>query len=223
MRDKLIEITFAIEHENCWTSYVGNYMVRTVNFSVDSEKNYIRSIIIFDRTYKNLISRIKKSNSFLGYSTLKLDQNGRILFDFRKKFKNSVLDALYTHNGIVINGFKYNGKEFWRALVYESYINELVEDLKSKGTVHLIKNAEFNVEEEDLTPQELKIILTAYKTGYFDFPRRIKSDNVSKLVDISKSTFTYHLRSAEHKIIKRYLKEIEFYNLLKKLEENEGA
>ncbi|WP_261310148.1 helix-turn-helix domain-containing protein [Saccharolobus shibatae] len=211
---------FAIEHESCWTSFVGDFVVRTIKFSVDSEKNYIRSIITLDKAYKGIISKIRKSNSFLGNSSLMLDQNGRIIFDFRKKFRGTVMDTVYLHNGMIIDGFKYNGKEFWRILIYESHLNELLQDLRSKGNIYLIRKSEFEIEDDDLSPQELKILGVAYRTGYFDFPRKIKSDKISKLVDISKSTFIYHLRSAEHKMVKKYLKEIEFLNLPNKLKKD---
>lgn len=219
MKDKLQEILLGIEHENCWTSLVGDYVVKTLNFSVDTEKNYIRSIIILDKAHKDLISKIRKTNSFIDYVSLSLSESGKILFDFRKRYKGSVMDTIAKHNGIIVDGFKYYGKEFWRILIYDSYLNELIEDLRSKGTIYVAKRNEFEIEPEDLSQQELKVLVTAYKSGYFDFPRRIKSDKVSKLVNISKSTFTYHLRSAEYKMIKKYIKELEFLNIINKIKE----
>ncbi|QIW24626.1 helix-turn-helix domain-containing protein [Sulfolobus sp. S-194] len=219
MKDKLQEILLGIEHENCWTSLVGDYVVKTLNFSVDTEKNYIRSIIILDKAHKDLISKIRKTSTFIDYVSFSLSENGKILFDFRKRYKGSVMDTISKHNGIIIDGFKYYGKEFWRILIYESYLNELLEDLRSKGKLYVAKRNEFEIEPEDLSQQELKVLVTAYKSGYFDFPRRIKSDKVSKLVNISKSTFTYHLRSAEYKMIKKYIKELEFLNIINKIKE----
>ena len=45
------------------------------------------------------------------------------------------------------------------------------------------------------------MLLTAYALGYYDVPRRISSDDVSKQLDVDKSTLVDHLRKAERKLI----------------------
>lgn len=87
--------------------------------------------------------------------------------------------------------------------------------------MEFIGSHELNVTEDELTPYELKTLILAYKNGYFDFPRRIKSDKISKLINISKSTFTYHLRSAESRIIKRYIDDLKFYNVINNISQQE--
>ncbi|AAK41466.1 Conserved hypothetical protein [Saccharolobus solfataricus P2] len=222
MSDRLLEITFSVEHENCWTNLVGKYVVKTLRFSVDTERNFIRSLIVVDKKYKELINKIKRNNSFIGYSLVSLTtDNKKILFDFRKRYKNSVMDNINSVDGIILDGFKYDGKEYWRVLLYESYVNELREKLKSKGNVEFISFHELDITEDELTPYELKTLILAYKNGYFDFPRRIKSDKISKLINISKSTFTYHLRSAESRIIKRYIDDLKFYNVINNVSKQE--
>ncbi len=214
MRNTLKEIIIAINHEKCWTSYVGDYPVKTLHLTVNNERDYIRSMIVVDKKHKNLLSEIKRTKSFLGYTSISLDEGDRILFDFRKRYKGSVMDAIQSHDGIIVEGLKYKGKEFWRLVVYESYINELTDSLKSKGSLEFISTRELEVEEDDLSPRELQVLISAYKNGYFDFPKRIKSDNISKLFGMSKSTFTYHLRSAEKSVIRRYLNDLAFKSLV---------
>ncbi|QGA68623.1 helix-turn-helix domain-containing protein [Sulfolobus sp. E11-6] len=223
MSNRLLEITFSVEHENCWTNLVGKYVVKTMRFSVDTERDFIRSLIVVDKKYKDLINKIKRNNSFIGYSSINLtSDNKKILFDFRKRYKYSVMDNINSVDGIILDGFKYDGKEYWRVLLYESYINELREKLRSKGNVEFISFQELNITDDELTPYELRTLILAYKNGYFDFPRRIKSDKISKLINISKSTFTYHLRSAESRIIKRYINDLKFYNVVNSGLQQEG-
>jgi predicted DNA binding protein len=45
------------------------------------------------------------------------------------------------------------------------------------------------------------MLLTAYALGYYDVPRRISSDDLSRHLDVDKSTIVEHLRKAERKII----------------------
>jgi len=215
MKDRLVEIAFNISHEGCWTSLVNNYIVKNLSLSFDTEKDYIRSIIIVDRKYKDLINKIKRTKNFIETISLQLTNDDRnILFDFRKKYRGSVIETIHSVDGIVLEGFKYQGKEYWRVLMYESYIRELKEKLESKGKFEILYINPLNVNEYELSQQQLKILYLAYKYGYFDFPRSKKSDEISKLIGISKSTFTYHLRAAESKILKKLLDSLKFYNSL---------
>jgi len=45
-------------------------------------------------------------------------------------------------------------------------------------------------------------LITAYKKGYFDYPRRIKSKDISSYIGISKATLSQHIRRAEAKLYK---------------------
>lgn len=52
-----------------------------------------------------------------------------------------------------------------------------------------------------LTSRQRQILLTGYALGYYDVPRRISSDDLSRHVNIDKSTIVEHLRKAERKLI----------------------
>lgn len=216
-KDRLLEVTFSVRHDGCWTTFVGDYVVKTLHLSVNTERDYIRSIIVLDKKHKDLISKIKRAESFRDYYSISLtDDDKKIMFDFRKRYRNSVMEAVHSVDGIVLGGFKHDGKEYWRILIYESFLNELRSKLESKGEVEFFSPLEVVLQDDELSPQEIRTIFLAYKHGYFEFPRKIKSDEISKLINVSKSTFTYHLRSAESKILRRYLSELKFYNLVGK-------
>jgi hypothetical protein len=52
-----------------------------------------------------------------------------------------------------------------------------------------------------LTPRQRQMLLTAYALGYYDVPRRISSDELSKHLKVDKSTIVEHLRKAERRLI----------------------
>ena len=52
-----------------------------------------------------------------------------------------------------------------------------------------------------LTPRQRQMLLTAYALGYYDVPRRISSDELSRHFKVDKSTIVEHLRKAERKLI----------------------
>jgi predicted DNA binding protein len=52
-----------------------------------------------------------------------------------------------------------------------------------------------------LTHRQRQMLLTAYALGYYDVPRRISSDDLSRHLNVDKSTVIEHLRKAERKLI----------------------
>lgn len=52
-----------------------------------------------------------------------------------------------------------------------------------------------------LTSRQKQILLTGYALGYYDVPRRISSDDLSRHLNVDKSTVVEHLRKAERKLI----------------------
>jgi DNA-binding CsgD family transcriptional regulator len=52
-----------------------------------------------------------------------------------------------------------------------------------------------------LTSRQRQILLTGYALGYYDVPRRISSDELSRHLKLDKSTIVEHLRKAERKLI----------------------
>ncbi len=57
-----------------------------------------------------------------------------------------------------------------------------------------------------LTPREQEVLYYAYSRGYYDQPRSISLDKLSKELGLSKSTLNEILRSAESKIITAYMR-----------------
>jgi len=52
-----------------------------------------------------------------------------------------------------------------------------------------------------LTPTQRRVIETAFKRGYYDWPRRVQLNALSQIIGISKATVSEHLRKSERKIL----------------------
>jgi hypothetical protein len=53
----------------------------------------------------------------------------------------------------------------------------------------------------NLTGRQRQVLITAYSLGYYDVPRKVSSEEVSRHLNMDKSTFVEHLRKAERKIV----------------------
>jgi len=53
----------------------------------------------------------------------------------------------------------------------------------------------------NLTSRQRQVLITAYSLGYYDVPRKVSSEGVSRHLNMDKSTFVEHIRKAERKIV----------------------
>lgn len=51
-----------------------------------------------------------------------------------------------------------------------------------------------------LTDKQLEVLETAYRIGYFDWPRRSSADECADALGISQPTFSQHIRAAQHRM-----------------------
>lgn len=54
-----------------------------------------------------------------------------------------------------------------------------------------------------LTEKQRRILMSAYKMGYYDVPRRVDSEMVARALKLDKSTVVEHLRKAEKRLLRQ--------------------
>ena len=59
-----------------------------------------------------------------------------------------------------------------------------------------------------LTDKQRRVLVTAYRLGYYDVPRRITSEELAKKLNLVKSTFSAHVRKAERRLLAGLLSEL---------------
>jgi len=86
---------------------------------------------------------------------------------------------------------------------------EALEKSRVHFRVVLLTDAKFSPELplSRLTEKQRQAIVKAYEYGYFDAPRRISSEQLTKKLGLVKSTLTIHLRRAEHRLLAEMLNE----------------
>jgi predicted DNA binding protein len=58
-----------------------------------------------------------------------------------------------------------------------------------------------------LTEKQRRVLITAYKLGYYDVPRKITSEELARRLNLVKSTFSAHVRKAERRLLTEMLSE----------------
>jgi hypothetical protein len=94
-------------------------------------------------------------------------------------------------------------KEMQKFLNYTSTVNG--RPFKLTGLSALEPRQESHL--GNLTSKQRQALITAYGLGYYDVPRRVSSEEVSRHLNMDKSTFVEHLRKAERKIVAEVIAE----------------
>jgi len=85
---------------------------------------------------------------------------------------------------------------------------EKMEKLKIHLKIVSLRDAKFSSEPLDaLTEKQKKVLANAYKLGYYDFPRKINSEELSQRLNIHSSALVAHRRKAERRLLAQIFNE----------------
>ena len=91
----------------------------------------------------------------------------------------------------------------------EENLKKILELFKQVAQVNKISLVKSTYKEQSilscLTDKQKEIFVAAKKNGYYDYPRKINSKELSKRVGLSKPTVVQHLRKAEDRIVSNIL------------------
>ncbi|WP_254521946.1 helix-turn-helix domain-containing protein [Natrinema caseinilyticum] len=91
-------------------------------------------------------------------------------------------------------------------------LRAMIDDFNRIGTVTLGKLTEFTESKSMLTDRQLEVVTCALEEGYFEWPRRISSEELADELDISRTTALEHLRKAQSKLLTSALEENDHLN-----------
>ncbi len=140
-------------------------------------------------------------------TVLKHEGNKYIIFakvKFLKKFmglaKKFNIDVIWDTPSI----FK-KGKMVLSVIGEEQELKKFLDVIKILGDVQSVsyKKATFNEQNiiSCLTEKQKEILIAAKKNGYYHYPRKINSQELSERIGLSKPTVVQHLRKAEVRLI----------------------
>lgn len=99
-----------------------------------------------------------------------------------------------------------NEKVPWKLLVTNlDSMRNLMDSLEKNGRASDLSDVSNALYEDILTPRQREILLKASELGYFCFPRKKGLTELAREMSISPATLSEILRSAESKIMRRYV------------------
>ena len=140
----------------------------------------------------------------------KLERKGNTLFTLNeepieKEFYDPVFDPkiIYTKPVLVSK----NGYEIWEMASWEKEaLTKVLKVPVFKIEIKYIKQTKlsdlfFPKVSPQLAPKQKEALELAVKQGYYQFPRKIKLEELAKLSKVKRQTFQENLRRAERKLI----------------------
>jgi predicted DNA binding protein len=190
----------AIKHNVSLTGYPLSYYKDKKNLYL------ISGGIVFgdEENKKELIKDLKKSENIVNF-----EQSGDFVINVSKQplytevFYNS---EVIRPNPVIINK---QGFHFWHLASFDRKILEKILDVAEKELnakiisfkQEKVSNINFTRLFPELSKNQKKAMEIAINSGYYDYPKKIKMEELAKKMKISYSTFQAHLKKAEGKIV----------------------
>jgi len=121
--------------------------------------------------------------------------------DSKELFKEADIDLIYTTPSLISNK-----KIIVSVIGDQKALTKFIELVKTHaGKIEnmIFKRAAYQKHDilSVLTDKQKEVLVAAHKFGYYDYPKKINSKQLSEKVKISKPTMVQHLRKAEGRIL----------------------
>ncbi len=119
----------------------------------------------------------------------------------------SIYPHIIQHTPITLGPVRFvEGTEFYQIIGTSPDLSKLLQDLGGHGELDVESVREADAPDvgtgwEGLTDKQRSILLTAFKAGYYQWPRGASAADIAKRLGLSSSAFLDHLRTAEAKLI----------------------
>ncbi len=124
--------------------------------------------------------------------------------EFKKMMKEFNLDLIWTTPSYISED-----RTTISCIGEEEDLRKFMDLIKNLGPIKTVSFKKAAYQEHDilsaLTDKQKEIVIAAKKNGYYDMPRKISSEQLSKMVGISKATLLEHLRKAEVRLMENIL------------------
>jgi hypothetical protein len=84
-------------------------------------------------------------------------------------------------------------------------LSAMLEELKAAGLEPQLIRAGHRLRVAKLTPMQIRALVVAYENGFFDFPKKVNLETLSKMLGVKPSTLDETLRRGVRKLVEEYI------------------
>lgn len=162
-----------------------------------------------DATAKDLLV----NSNIIDAQILEREKDGRCIVFVKSKHRtgSSPLNIIETVGGYLLFPLVQEDKLRLTFFGTPKQVTKFFEEIEKRGVIFKIiqlTNAKFLSDPlSALTAKQKTVITAAFKLGYYDFPRKINSEQLSKRLNIHSSALVAHRRKAERRLLAQILRE----------------
>ena len=207
---KPIVAKLRIIHRNCFTDLSRRYGIKLLVYPNLGEKGTFGLIEIPSSTYLD-----EETADFIE-RIVRIGEDGTFYFYKSHPHHQSILEEVLRNGCLpIIPVVVENGCEYWSIINIEDGLKKLYEALCERSIeVEVISVREGDETEikygfyVNLSERQKEILNHAFSLGYYEWPRKITLEKLSKEMGISRTSLMYHLRRAEREIIGIFLEKL---------------
>lgn len=199
--------SLAIKHKVSMTGY-------PLSYYKDKKFLYLVSAGILFGAEKNKKDLIKDAKS--RKEMVEFEKNGDFVITVTKQplFTEPVYHPkIIRPRPVIINK---DGFHIWELASFEKHLLEKVLGFAKKyldGKIisfrqERLSNIHFTKMVPDLTQKQKRAMELAINKGYYEYPKKVKMENLAKMMKISYATYQAHLKKAEGRLIPSIFKEL---------------
>jgi len=143
---------------------------------------------------------------------LEQDKNGVFTYFINDKMRRHEVDGIIPFDGYLSPPFGVrDGKLRIVFLGDEKQVKNLLESIDKTGISYKVVSlidAKFSPESPltCLTEKQRTVLVSAFEHGYYETPRRINNQELSKKLNLNSATIVEHRRKAEQRLLTRIIK-----------------
>jgi hypothetical protein len=186
-----------------------------------TDVTWTRAETSFTEEFRIDAARATDGEGSLGDADAVLDVGDERVYQFTREADQGCACEAVEALGVPIADVVVEGEALVLTLHLEGVerLREVVASLRGVGDrveVRYLVHADADADEGDdrtvvdrgrLTDRQREVLTTAYRMGYFEYPREANASEVADALDISLATFTEHLAAAQGKLLEDVLGE----------------
>jgi predicted DNA binding protein len=170
---------------------------------------------------ESVIPTFLKLRQKIGFSLQRQDilENNTAVFVMKCKHnsRGSLQETMYKFSSLVLYPFLLREGWVWISTICfdEKSVPEMLTNLSEFGELKMTSKVKMNPESledlliipasnivSNLTTRQAEALLVAVDQGYYQVPRKVRFEDLSKIVNVPRTTYEEHVRKAESKVIK---------------------